>query len=342
MINGGEKMKERLMRYRPLLTYFAIYSGVFLLLARFALYCLPFVIAVVIAVVMRPLYSYLRRRFRFRSAFTATTITLLIFGALAAIAAFLLYLIALQAISLFDTYGYLIEDYFASDELFRHLRDALLSGSLLTTVTDAAALVIRVVPLSLTFVIITFALTVFFLNRLGQIKTLILKRVGDASRDTAERVLSAAYRTVRRFIRSYLVLYLVTFVEAVFIFYLTGVPYPLPFAFITAVADILPVLGPGTVYIPFAVIFILQKNYIAGVTLLVFFLLTVILRQILEPRVVSDSVKVHPLVVLFAIYCSIAAMNLWVLFYVVLLFLGYKVLREAGVLTAGVLKSGEE
>ena len=325
------------MRYRPLMTYFVIYSVIFWILAQFALYCLPFIIAGIIAVVMRPLYSYLRRHFKFRSAFTATAITLLIFGALVAIAAFLLYLIALQAISLFDAYGYLIEDYFASEELYRNLRDALLSGSLLGTVTDAAALVIRVVPLSLTFVIITFALTVFFLNRLGQIRTLILNRVRGSSRETVERVLAAAYLTVRRFIRSYLVLYLVTFVEAVFIFYLTGVPYPLPFAFITAVADILPVLGPGTVYIPFAVIFILQKNYITGITLLVFFLLTVILRQILEPRVVSDSVKVHPLVVLTAIYCSIAAMNLWVLFYVVLLFLGYKVLREAGVLSADQL-----
>lgn len=320
------------MRYRPVLTYFSIYSIVFLILANFAVYCLPFVIAGIIAVVMRPLYAYLRRRFRFRSAFTATVITLLIFGALLAIAVFLLYLIVLQAISLFQTYGYLIEDFFSSDELYRNLRDALLSGSLLNTVSDVAALVVRVVPLSLTFLIVTFALTVFFLNRLGQIRTLILKRAGK-SREAVDRVLRTAYLTVRRFIRSYLVLYLITFIEAVFIFYLTGVPYPLPFAFITAVADILPVLGPGTVYVPFAVLFILQKNYLASVTLLVFFLFTVILRQILEPRIVSDSVKVHPLVVLAAIYCSIAAMNLWVLFYVVLLFLGYKVLREADVLS---------
>ena len=126
-------------------------------------------------------------------------------------------------------------------------------------------------------------------------------------------------------------MYAITFVEAVFIFYLTGVEYPIAFAFVTAVADILPILGPGTVYVPLAVAFILQENYIGGVILLIYFLLTVIIRQILEPRIVSDQVKVHPLVVLSAIYFSIVSMNIWVLFYVISIFIAYRVLNTARV-----------
>ena len=145
------------------------------------------------------------------------------------------------------------------------------------------------------------------------------------------RVFTVAYGLVQRFIRSYLLLYLITFAEAVLIFYLTGVEFPLAFAFITAVADILPVLGPGVVYVPLAVSFILQKNYICGVILLVYFLLTVVLRQILEPRLVSRSVKVHPLVALAAIYFSVVSMNLWVLFYVISVFMVFRVLNTAGV-----------
>jgi predicted PurR-regulated permease PerM len=99
------------------------------------------------------------------------------------------------------------------------------------------------------------------------------------------------------------------------------------------------VLGPGTVYVPLAVIFILQKNYIGGVVLLLYFLLTVILRQILEPRVVSSGVKVHPLVVLAAIYFSIVSMNIWVLFYVISLFMVFRVLNAAGVFAAETEKS---
>ena len=322
------------MRYKPELTAFFIYTALFFVLTRFIIFVLPFIISLVISVVMKPLYDMLRRRFLFRSAFTATAISLLVFGALLAIAGFLLYLVALQAISLFERYGYLIRDYVNSPELFDSIRDSLLSGDLLSTVSDVAVSLFRVVPLAITFFIITFALTIFFLNNLSRLKNALLSRFQGEIHDKLSKAFSTAYMLVRRFIRSYLILYIITFIEAVFIFYLTGVDYPLAFAFITAVADVLPVLGPGTVYVPFAIIFILQKNYIQGITLLVFFLITIILRQILEPRIVSDTVKVHPLVIMAAIYFSIAAMDIWVLFYVVIMFLLFKVLRLSDVLVS--------
>lgn len=325
-------MKAKLLRYKPLLLFWAIYTAIFLIAVRLAVFLMPIAVALTIAVVMKPLYDLLRRRFFFQSAFTATVITLLVFGVMAAIAGFLLYLIARQAVSLFETYGYLIEDYFSSPELFDHIREAVLTGNLIGTVSDVAASLFRVVPLMITFVIFAFVLTVYFLNHMHRLKRRLLRRIGEKHRGTVGRVLSTAYLLVRRFIRSYLILYLITFVEAVFIFWLTGVEYPLAFAFITAVADVLPVLGPGVVYVPFGIIFILQQNYLGGVTLLVFFLLTSILRQIIEPKIVSDTVKVHPLAVMAAIYFSVAAMNIWILFYVVLLFLTAKVLTLSGVL----------
>lgn len=326
-------MKERVQRYRPLLIYWAVFTLIFVLIARLAVYIMPIIVAGAIAVVMKPLYDFFRRKFRFQPAFNATVITLLVFGAVLGMVGFLLYLIARQAISLFEQYGYLVSDFFDSPELFEKLRDALLAGNLLATVGNIASSVFRIVPLVITFVVFAFVLTIFFLNQMHAIRAAVLGRVGEGHRDKVAAVLSTGYRLIRRFIRSYAILYLITFVEAVFIFFLTGVDYPLAFGFITAVADILPILGPGTVYVPFAVMFILQRNYLAGVTILVFFILTAILRQILEPKIVSDTVKVHPLAVMGAIYFSIVAMNIWILFYVVLLFLVYKVLVQAGVLT---------
>ena len=327
---GGDVMKEKLMRYKTELTVFFVFTAVFVVAARLAVYILPFVIALTVAVVMKPVYDFLRRRYLFRSAFTATAISLLIFGAFLAMAGFLLYLIAAQAISLFENYRSVFEEYFKAPEIFDTVRDSLLKGDLLDTAADLASTLIRAVPLTLTFVIITFALTVFFLNRLTDIRDMIVERSPENRRELIKKALSTAYMLTRRFIRSYLLLYLITFVEAVFIFYLTGIQYPLAFAFITAAADILPVLGPGSVYIPFAVIFILQGNYISGATLAAYFLFTVILRQILEPKIVSDTVKIHPLAVLSAIYFSIAAMNIWVLFYVTALFMLFKVIRMVG------------
>lgn len=323
-------MKARFFSGKPRLVFFLSYTLLFILAVQAAAFVLPFFLSLLIAVLMKPLYGCLRTSFRFRSSFAATTLTLLVFGVIFAVIGIILYLAVSQALSLLEDYRGVIVGLFRSPELFDTLKEHIFSGDLLNTVTSVATTLFHAVPLGITFVIVTFALTVFFLHHLDGLRDDLLCRAGEY-RDVLGSVMHIAGDTLRRLIRSYLILYAITFVEAVFIFYLTGVEYPIAFAFVTAVADILPILGPGTVYVPLAVAFILQENYIGGVILLIYFLLTVIIRQILEPRIVSDQVKVHPLVVLSAIYFSIVSMNIWVLFYVVSIFIAYRVLNTARV-----------
>ena len=58
----------------------------------------------------------------------------------------------------------------------------------------------------------------------------------------------------------------------------------------------------------------------------------VCIRQVVEPRLVSSTVKIHPLASLAAIYFSLVARNLWVLFYVLGLCSLYAAFRETGAL----------
>ena len=326
----GDDVKNRFFADKPRLVFFLCYTLLYIFAVQAAAFVLPFVLALLLAVVMKPLFDYLRARFRFRSSFAATSLTLLVFGALFATVGFLLFLVIRQAASLLTDHGDALLEYIRSPKLSEMLRENLLSGSLLTAASAVAQGLFQAVPAVITFVILTFAATVFLMHHLESFRDRLLKRAGEY-RALLGKVFHIAYGYVRKFIRSYLILYVITFVEAVLIFYLTGVAYPLAFAFITAVADILPVLGPGTVYVPLAIVFILQKNYIGGVILLVYFLLTAILRQIIEPRIVSDSVKVHPLAVLAAIYFSVVSMNIWVLFYVLSIFMVFRILNTAGV-----------
>ena len=323
-------MKTRFFSGKPRLVFFLCYTLLFVLAVQAAAFVLPFVLSLLTAVLMRPLFDYLRTSFGFKSSFAATSLTLLVFGIIFAAIGIILFLAIGQALSLLEDYRGVIVDLFRSPALFDMLKESIFSGNLLNTVTSVASTLFQAVPLGITFVIVTFALTVYFLHHLGKLRDNLLDRAGEY-RGILGNVMHIAGDTLRRLIRSYLILYAITFAEAVFIFYLTGVEYPIAFAFVTAVADVLPILGPGVVYVPFAISFILQKNYIGGVILLVFFLLTVVLRQILEPRIVSDQVKVHPLVVLSAIYFSIVSMNIWVLFYVVSIFVGYRILDNAHV-----------
>ncbi len=327
-------MKERIERHMPLIKVFLIYTVIFWIVTKLILYFLPFLIAVFIAAVMKPVYDFMKKRLRFKPSFSATVITLFLFSILLFIIGFLLYLIIREAVGLWNDNKEMLYEYLSRIDWFENLYQMAVSSDTLKRVSSVATSVVRIVPLLITFVIITFVLSVYFLNHLADIKAFISSKLSQENREKFTAVSENSYLTLRRFIRSYMILYGVTFAEAVFIFFLTGTPYPLVFALITAVADVLPVLGPGTVYVPIAVWYFLRGEYLQGITILVFFLITIIVRQILEPKIVSDSVKISPVIVLSAIYFSIVSMNIWVLFYVVILTLLIKILRASEIITS--------
>ena len=106
-------------------------------------------------------------------------------------------------------------------------------------------------------------------------------------------------------------------------------------------ADLLPVLGPGAVYIPFAVIRFIGGEWFPAAAILVFYLITIVIRQIVEPRIVSSAVRLSPALILVTVYVSIVSMNVWILFYVMILALLYRILKASGVIGNSLDRSGE-
>ena len=71
---------------------------------------------------------------------------------------------------------------------------------------------------------------------------------------------------------------------------------------VTGVLDIIPVLGPGTLVVPWAIINLLTGNYILGIGLLILYTLFTVQRHIMEPKLVGDRIGLHPLLTLAAIF----------------------------------------
>ena len=69
-----------------------------------------------------------------------------------------------------------------------------------------------------------------------------------------------------------------------------------------ALIDILPVLGGGIVLLPWAAVLLIGRQYFVGIGLLVTYGIVTVVRQILEPRVVSGALGLHPLLTLFCMY----------------------------------------
>lgn len=73
-------------------------------------------------------------------------------------------------------------------------------------------------------------------------------------------------------------------------------------ALVIAILDFLPFLGTGTVLIPWAVIRILTAQYRTAIGLLVIWGVGQLARQLIQPKIVGDSVGVPPLPTLFLLY----------------------------------------
>ena len=124
-----------------------------------------------------------------------------------------------------------------------------------------------------------------------------------AQKVTAVRVKAGA--AVRRFLRAYLLLTLLTFAEVFVGLMILGKHYAFLIALLVAFVDVLPILGVGTVLVPWAVVSILLKNYYFGFGLLVLFGVVTIVRQIAEPRLVGGSLGIHPLVSLLFLFAGL-------------------------------------
>lgn len=91
-------------------------------------------------------------------------------------------------------------------------------------------------------------------------------------------------------------------------FLLLKIPNALLWASIVTLVDILPVLGVGTVLLPWSLVSYLQGNTAKALGLLGIFGLIWLVRSVLEPKLVSKELGVDPLVTLIAIY---AGFRLW-------------------------------
>lgn len=73
-------------------------------------------------------------------------------------------------------------------------------------------------------------------------------------------------------------------------------------AFLIAFLDFLPFFGTGTAMIPWALYKLLVGNYKTALLLIVIYAITQVSRQILQPKLVADSMGMNPLVTLFLLY----------------------------------------
>lgn len=121
-------------------------------------------------------------------------------------------------------------------------------------------------------------------------------------------------KALGNYLKAEAILVLISFVISLvgfYIFNLIGlnVQYPLIAAIAIGFVDALPILGSGTIMLPWAVISAINGDVRLGICLLVLWIIMSVIRQFVEPRIVSKELGIHPIFTLIAMYTGFKFMG---------------------------------
>ena len=151
----------------------------------------------------------------------------------------------------------------------------------------------------------TGVLAAFFLStRLPKIKARTAQQLEKPPFDRVIPALKRGRKALGGWLTAQLKLAAVTYGILAVGFLLLGIPYGLLWALPVAVVDAVPLLGTGTVLVPWGLVCLIQGNTGRFFGLLTVYLATAVTRTVLEPRLVGKQLGLDPLVTLGALYAG--------------------------------------
>ena len=112
--------------------------------------------------------------------------------------------------------------------------------------------------------------------------------------------------TVFRVLGGYLVLFIITAVESLIVFWCAGLhEYAIVLSLVTALIDFLPVLGVSATMVPMMIYQVANGQYISAAILLAGLIIMSVIRRFVEPAVLGKSLKIHPLITLIAMAAGV-------------------------------------
>ncbi len=180
------------------------------------------------------------------------------------------------------------------------LGDALsAAGSAIPGILSA---ILKALPELLLGLVVTVIAAFYFTLDGDRIKSGIRAILPTPAREMLSHIKKEAAVAAIGYLRSYSLILLITFAEIFFGLSVLGVEYSFLIAAVSAIVDILPVLGVGIVLLPWALFCLITKNIFLGVGLIILYIIIVVVRQFIEPKIVGEHLGLHPLLTLAAFY----------------------------------------
>ena len=186
-----------------------------------------------------------------------------------------------------------------------------MAGSLLSRasdfVTDVAASAVTAAPSALLFIVVTVVASFYFTCGYQGFVDFIRTRVFKSRWERVKRTADSVRGTLGAYVRTAVILSALSFVILGAGFAVMGIEKPVLTALICALVDVLPVFGVGTVLVPWSIIELAGGALSRGFGLAILYAVCCLVREILEPRLMSDAFGLHPAASLAAMYLGFRA-----------------------------------
>lgn len=309
--------------------YFALILALVLVIVRYGLGLVwPFLVAFALAWVQRPIIRWLTVRCHIKYTLSAALCLTVFFSLAGGLTVFLAVRLITGAShfvsALPDVYTAVLEPALTSLTGWLEGLSGRMSPGAYRLVTDVAASISDSVrqgistlsmkgvawvsglaarlPRLLISALITLIATVFMTVDFSRVTAFLMRQFPQRPRHILHQAKEAFVKVIGQYGKSYGIIMAITFLEILAGLVILRQDYALALAAVIAVFDIFPIVGAGLILVPWGVIVLLGGATARGIGLLALWVVVMVMRQILEPRVVGHQVGLHPLCTLIAMF----------------------------------------
>lgn len=227
-----------------------------------------------------------------------------------------------------------------AEGILQALNDGVLS--ITNGILSAAASLVSFVPSAFMKMVITIISTVFMTIDYETIRSFLLRLIPQKQKRLLKEAKDYLGGTLLKCIASYAIIFLITFLELWVGLTLIKIPYSMMIALIIAFLDILPILGTGSVLIPWGIIAAINGDLAMAVSVILLYIVITIIRNVVEPKLVGKQVGLHPMLALATMLIGLKFFGLLGMLGLPILLSFLKRLYDKKIICIGALVSKKE
>jgi sporulation integral membrane protein YtvI len=316
-------MYEIYLRNKKIIDRMAFFALItFLVYALFTflwVYLSPFFFGLIIALIMEPLIRLTMKRIKLKRWMAALLCLLIFMAAAASLGAWLVNTLIRQVSAFVETApDYIEEMVYRADVWLSRLADSLpdsinlpdMQDVLLSMVMglfgdvmqDQAPRWAMAVPEFLINVILTLVSAFFIMSDRERIFSAVARVCPKGLAGHFRQTGKSFSKALKGYLRAQYILMTMVGIIGIIGLLIIRSPFALLLGLLLAVLDFLPIVGAGSILVPWALISFITSNPRQGISLLVIYGVITVTRQVLQPKILGDQIGVHPLVSLMSIF----------------------------------------